>query len=137
MHRVTITVDDDLMQQIDSVIAARGYQSRSEAIRDLARAGLQQDAVAVASPNCVAALVYIYDHDVRQLPQKLTNFFHDHHVLSVSTLHVHLDHGRCMEVTILRGPTAQVRAFGEHIIAERGIYYGRLFVAPMEDASTN
>ena len=42
-----------------------------------------------------------------------------------------------MEVTILRGPTAQIRAFGEHVIAERGIYYGRLFVAPMEDASTN
>jgi CopG family nickel-responsive transcriptional regulator len=44
MQRITITLDDDLMADLDRVMAARGYQSRSEAIRDLARAGLQQAA---------------------------------------------------------------------------------------------
>jgi CopG family transcriptional regulator, nickel-responsive regulator len=42
MQRITITVDDDLMSDLDRVIEARGYQNRSEAIRDLARAGIQQ-----------------------------------------------------------------------------------------------
>ena len=39
MQRVTITLDDDLMHDLDRIIAARGYQNRSEAIRDLARSG--------------------------------------------------------------------------------------------------
>jgi len=38
MQRVTITLDDDLMAEFDRIIAARGYQNRSEAIRDLAHA---------------------------------------------------------------------------------------------------
>jgi CopG family transcriptional regulator, nickel-responsive regulator len=42
MQRITITVDDDLMVDLDRLIAKRGYQNRSEAIRDLARAGMQQ-----------------------------------------------------------------------------------------------
>src|ERR1051325_8437123 len=63
MQRVTITLDDDLMADLDRIIAARGYQHRSEAIRDLARSGLEQAAVEVAgSRNCVATLVYVYDH---------------------------------------------------------------------------
>ena len=41
MQRVTITLDDDLMADLDRIIAARGYQNRSEAIRDLARSGLE------------------------------------------------------------------------------------------------
>lgn len=38
MHRVTITLDDELMADIDGLSALRGYLNRSEAIRDLARA---------------------------------------------------------------------------------------------------
>jgi CopG family nickel-responsive transcriptional regulator len=48
MQRVTITLDDELMADLDRIIAARGYQNRSEAIRDLARSGLEQAAVEVA-----------------------------------------------------------------------------------------
>ena len=39
MQRITITVDDELVAALDRVIAACGYQNRSEAIRDLTRAG--------------------------------------------------------------------------------------------------
>ena len=55
MQRVTITIDDELMTELDRIIAARGYQNRSEAIRDLARAGIREagetlDPSATASP---------------------------------------------------------------------------------------
>ena len=83
MHRVTITLDDDLMAELDAIIAARGYQNRSEAIRDLARAGMREMAEgADGGGDCVAALVYVYDHAQRQLSKRLTSAFHDHHELS-------------------------------------------------------
>ena len=44
MQRITITIEDDLLAEIDAAAKARGYQNRSEIIRDLARAGLQQSA---------------------------------------------------------------------------------------------
>ncbi len=131
MQRITITVDDELMIELDRLISLRGYQNRSEAVRDLARAGLRM-AAAEAAPegDCVAALVYLYDHAKRELSKRLANSFHDHHDLSVSTLHVHLDQASCMEVTVLKGPVGEVRHFAEHVIAERGVRHGRLLVMP-------
>ena len=131
MQRVTITLDDDLMADLDRIIAARGYQNRSEAIRDLARAGLEQAAVEVAhSRACVAALVYVYDHHARELPKRLTQEFHDHHNLSQATLHVHLDAQNCLEVTVLKGRGSEVQAFANHVIAERGVRHGHVVYMP-------
>jgi CopG family transcriptional regulator, nickel-responsive regulator len=133
MQRVTITIDDDLMTELDRIIAARGYQNRSEAIRDLARAGIREAAEGLDQKrDCVAALVYVYDHAARQLSKRLADTFHDHHELSLASMHAHLDHDSCMEVTILRGKSQKVRDFAEHVIAERGVRHGRVVLVPTE-----
>jgi CopG family nickel-responsive transcriptional regulator len=138
MQRVTITLDDDLMAELDRIIAARGYQNRSEAIRDLARAGIQQAAQETGtSGDCVAALVYVYDHAARELSKRLVQNFHGHHEMSLATLHVHLDNDSCMEVTVLKGAARDVQHLADHIIAERGVRHGRVVMIPAEpeDAS--
>ncbi len=137
MQRVTITLDDELMAELDAIIAARGYQNRSEAIRDLARAGIKEAAQDTdRKRDCVAALVYVYDHAARQLSKRLTSAFHDQHELSLASLHVHLDHDTCLEVTVLRGKTGDVQHFGEHVIAERGVRHGKLVRMPLAPPAT-
>ena len=87
MQRITITVDDDLMVDLDRLIAKRGYQNRSEAIRDLARAGMQQATEeAGTGRDCVGALVYVYDHSARELPRRLVHSAHEHHDMSMATM---------------------------------------------------
>ena len=136
MQRVTITLDEELMTELDRLIAVRGYQNRSEAIRDLTRAGLRQAAAeSGGAADCVAALVYVYDHNSRELAKRLTHAFHDHHALSLATMHVHLDHESCMEVTVLRGATSEVQHMADHVIAERGVRHGRLVTVPVEFAA--
>ncbi len=57
MNRVTITLDDDLLGEIDAFVTERGYQNRSEVIRDLAREGLAQKREKdSAGKQCVGAL---------------------------------------------------------------------------------
>src|SRR5215472_10431082 len=112
MQRVTITIDDELMRELGRIIAVQGYQNRSEEIRDLARAGIREAAEGLDHQrDCVAALVYVYDHAARQLSKRLADTFHDHHELSLASMHAHLDHDSCMEVTILRGKSQKVRDF--------------------------
>jgi CopG family nickel-responsive transcriptional regulator len=103
MQRITITVDDELIVALDSMISEHGYQNRSEAIRDLARAGMaQMQAQSNAKADTVAALVYVYDHHARELAKRVTRSFHDRHDLSMATMHVHLDHASCLEVALRR-----------------------------------
>ena len=133
MRRVTVTLDDELLKEIDRLIRRRGYQNRSEAIRDLARAGVRQAAEEQGtSKACVAALVYVYDHESRDLSKRLVQSFHDHHDLALATTHVHLDHESCLEVTMLKGPTPEVEKVANRVIAERGVRYGRLVMVPVE-----
>ena len=95
------------------------------------RAGLQQSAEnAEASGQCVAALVYVYDHAARDLSRRLVQNFHGHHDLALATLHVHLDDDSCMEVTALKGASGDVKHLAEHVIAERGVRYGRMVMIP-------
>lgn len=132
MQRVTITLDEEFVTALDRMIATRGYQNRSEAIRDLARAGMRQAAEDGGdSGHCVAALVYVYDHEERELSKRLTHLFHDHHDLSQAGMHVHLDHGSCMEVAVLRGDAREVQHLADHVIAERGVRHGRLVTVPV------
>jgi CopG family nickel-responsive transcriptional regulator len=76
------------------------------------------------------ALVYVYDHAARDLSKRLVQNFHGHHDLSLATLHVHLDDDSCMEVMALKGPAGEVQHFVDHIIAERGVRYGRVVMIP-------
>ena len=131
MERVTITIDAELLAFVDALSTAKGYGSRSEAIRDLTRAGIQQAAQEKGKAGeCVAALVYVYDHAQRDLSRRLVDTYHHHHDLSLATLHVHLDGDNCMEVTALRGSGNEVQHFADHIIAERGVKYGRVVMMP-------
>jgi CopG family nickel-responsive transcriptional regulator len=90
-----------------------------------------------ATAACVAALVYLYDHEARELPKRLTRDFHDRHDLAHSTLHVHLDHESCMEVTVLKGRGADVQQFADHIIAERGVRHGHVVYLPADGAHSH
>ncbi len=133
MERITISLDQELAAEFDRLIAERGYRNRSEAVRDLLRAHLEQARRQHdESGHCVANLSYVYNHHERDLAERLTVLQHGQHDLTVATLHAHLDHENCLESVILRGPTAAVRKFSDALVAERGVRHGQLNLIDVE-----
>jgi CopG family transcriptional regulator, nickel-responsive regulator len=132
MERVTISMSDEFAAELATFMGDNHYENRSEAVRDLARLGLEQRAIdrGVAGP-CVATLSYVYHHHVRELTKRLTDAHHSHHDLQVATMHVHLDSESCLEVAVLRGDAEIVREFSKAVIAERGVTYGQMSFAPI------
>jgi len=133
MERITVSLDATLAAEFDQLIAERGYRNRSEAMRDLLRAHLEQARQQRgAAGHCVASLSYVYNHHQRDLAERLTALQHGQHDLTVATLHAHLDHENCLESVVLRGPTAAVRGFADALIAERGVRHGQLNLIDVE-----
>jgi CopG family transcriptional regulator, nickel-responsive regulator len=127
MERITISLDEELAHAFDRLIEQRGYRNRSEAMRDLLRSHLEQARHEKdEARHCVACLSYVYNHHERELAERLTEHQHNHHDLTVASMHAHLDHDNCLESVILRGTTVQVRAFADAMIAERGVRHGGL-----------
>ncbi len=128
MERITMSIDEELAKSFDELIAARGYASRSEAMRDLLRREVEarrQEGDAKKT-HCVASLSYVYNHHVRDLAERINAAQHARHDMVVSTMHVHLDHEHCLETAILKGNAAAVRAFADSIEAERGVRHAKL-----------
>lgn len=132
MDRFTISLNEDLARQFDELIHKKGYQNRSEAVRDKLRNELESARLErEESPYCVASLSYVYNHHARDLTERLTNLQHEHHQLVLSAMHVHLDHDNCLETVILRGATAEVSKFaGRHGGAGEGTQGARREKAP-------
>lgn len=127
MERFTISIEESLAAEFDKLSEARGYTSRSEAIRDLIRRDLEALHAHQEGPGqCVANLSYVYNHHARDLGERLMQQQHDHHDLCVSTMHAHLNHEDCLETVILRGSVRAVRSFAEAVMAERGVKHGHL-----------
>ena len=127
MQRVTVSLDESLAEVFDELVKVRGYQNRSEAVRDLMRQAIEAWQLEIkGSKFCVANLSYVFNHHERVLAERLTDAQHAHHDLVMSAMHVHLDHEHCLESVILKGPTLAVRDFADHIRAERGVRFGNL-----------
>jgi len=143
MDRFTVSLDEDLLAEFDAFLRRKSYSNRSEAVRDILRDRLDADrlertkAATDAAPFCIASLSYLYDHHTRELARRLTTAQHRHHDLTLSTLHVHLDHATCLEVVILRGPTEAVRDCADGILAETGVRHGKLHLVPVEHDPTD
>jgi CopG family nickel-responsive transcriptional regulator len=142
LRRFGVSMEDSLLAEFDGLISRKGYATRSEAFRDLARAALAEEVLADESAEAVATVSLVYDHDVPNLTSRLTEVQHHALELIASTLHVHLDASRCLEVLVVRGPFGRVRELADNLISIKGVKYGKFVTTtglprPTEEAVRN
>jgi CopG family nickel-responsive transcriptional regulator len=126
LERIGVSLDKDLLADFDALIAQQGYQSRSEAIRDLVRQQLSQERLSDPQAEAVAAVFLVYDHHATRLTEKLVELQHSHLLQAISSLHVHLDKHDCLEIIVLRGRVAEINRVGERILSMKGVKLGRV-----------
>ena len=132
LTRITISLESALLDAFDQRNSAKGYATRSEAIRDLIRDRLIREEPGQGDGEQVAVVMLVYDHHARELAARLIDKQHHHHDLVVSSLHVHLGERHCLEVSVLRGPAAEVRHLGEDLLATRGVLHGEIVLTSGE-----
>jgi CopG family nickel-responsive transcriptional regulator len=126
IERVGVSLEKGLLGAFDRMISAQGYQSRSEAIRDLIRQRLSSARLRNEKAEAVAAVVLVYDHRATALMERLTELQHSHLLQTISSLHVHLDRHDCLEVIVLRGRVGEINRMGEKLVSIKGVKLGRV-----------
>ncbi len=122
--RFGVSLDETLLSRFDRMIARKGYANRSEAIRDLIREALVREQWESGTGEAVGTITLVYNHDTRDLADRLTDLQHAHFGSIVSTLHVHLDAHHCLEVLVLRGKAADLKRIADRLIGTRGVRHG-------------
>lgn len=125
VKRFGVSLEEDLLKELDALVAKHKFPNRSQAIRFLIRDNQFKQA---CQDNCevAGALVLVYDHHKRDLVTKSLDVQHDfaHNILA--SQHVHLDHHKCLEVLAVKGKVSQLRRLSDRLISLKGVKHGKL-----------
>jgi CopG family nickel-responsive transcriptional regulator len=126
LARITISLPEELLDDLERRILSKGYASRSEFVRDLIREQLVDEAWEESAEPVIGVLTISYDHHQRGLSQKLVDAQHSHHTAVLCSTHVHLDHHLCLETIILKGPAEEIVRISREIGGIKGVRLARL-----------
>lgn len=129
--RFGVAMERALLERFDERIARRGYENRSEAIRDLVRADLLRDSWERGGDG-VATITLVYDATVRDMPERLRAIELEAGDRVISSMHINLGRERCLEVIVVRGAAARLRALADKMLGLRGVLSGEIVAAAGE-----
>jgi CopG family nickel-responsive transcriptional regulator len=124
--RFGVSMDGRLLARFDQLIDEKGYSNRSEAIRDLIRDELVEQSWQEEDEETVGTITLVYDHEMRDLTEKLIDYQHQVHGAVISSLHVHLDEHNCLEVLVVKGKGREIKKVADRLIGTKGVKHGKL-----------
>jgi CopG family nickel-responsive transcriptional regulator len=124
LARFGVAMETSLLAQFDQLVEQRG-SSRSELLRDLVRAEIIRS-LSRQRVEAFASVTIVYNHHVRELSEHITEMQHSLGEQVRSTMHIHLDAERCLEVIVMRGRADRLRTIAEKLFATRGVLQGSI-----------
>ena len=125
LERLSFTREAPLMKRLEHLMKRAKFKNRSEFIRDLIRSRLVETQWE-GDEEALGTITLIYDHDTRQLSDKLTALQHEQHHAIMATTHVHLDHHLCAEMIMCRGRAHVLRGLSEQLGQQKGVLHSQL-----------
>ena len=132
--RFGVAMDRALLAEFDRRIAARGYENRSEALRDLIRADLTREA-GEAGALVAGTVTLVYSTRARELVARLTDAEGEQPELVVSSLRTPIDADRTLEALVVRGAADVIAAFSGRLAGTKGVLSCDVTLAAVLDPS--
>lgn len=127
--RVSLTLPEDLLNELDRSLKAQRYASRSEAVRDALHDFLASYRWrSELKGEQLGAILVMYEHDVRGLTDELMDIQHESASLISAVQHLHVDPKNCLEILIVKGPAEEIRKLVDCLGALRGVKQAKLVV---------
>ena len=123
--RFGVSLEEKLLKRFDEFIKKKGYDNRSEAIRDLIRQKIVEEEWQ-EDKDVVGVIVLVYDHEKRELTDELIDFQHKYCYNVISSMHIHLDEHNCLETIIIKGKANTVKDIANKLISIRGVKHGEV-----------
>ena len=126
--RFSVSLPEELFDELNSRVDSRGYPSRSEYIRDLIREKIVSDKWSdEADKSEVFGVICIaYDHHQSDLLENLMELEHHAKVEVVCTNHLHVDTHNCLETINVRGKRREIEKFSAKIGGLKGVKFSNL-----------
>lgn len=126
VSRISVSLPEPLLRQLDEMVSHRGFESRSQAIAEMISHQVTEHKRELGGEIMAGTITLLYDHSTPRLQKTLADLQHDHIAEVISSLHVHLMHSQTMEVILVQGPADDLRRLADKMITNRGVISGKL-----------
>lgn len=126
--RISISLPVTLFDELDDMVAKRGYASRSDAISKMISEQLVQHQRDLGRQVMAGTITLIYDHARPGLATRLLSIQHKWLKEVISSQRVHLEIHHSLEVLLVQGPGYRLKQIAGELIACKGVKHGYLTV---------
>lgn len=125
LARVSLSLEESLLENLSKLVEENGYENRSEYIRDLIREQLTREEWR-SGGEVIGTLTLIYNHHQRGVTEKLVDLQHHSGEHVLASTHVHVSHEICAEMIMLRGRGAGIVKLANAMKKLRGVLHTEL-----------
>ena len=126
VSRISMSLPETLLCDLDRMVEERGFDSRSQVIADMLYQSLVEHKSDVGQDVMVGVVTLFYDNSVAGLQKQLADLQFRHIAEAISSLHVHLMHNQTMEVILVQGPAQKLRVIADEMTSRRGVISGKM-----------
>ena len=127
--RISISLPEPLLVELDTMVKERGHASRSEALAKMISERLVQHAQQFGKEILAATITLIYDHAKPGLQNRLIKIQHHYLKEIITSQRVHLENSHSLEVILAQAPGERLKQIADELIACKGVKHGHLNVS--------
>ncbi len=131
VKRFGVSLEEDLLVDLDEIVKNQRFPNRSRAIRHLIK---NHKIINNVDDNqqVTGAIVLVYDHQISRLHSEIAALQHEYNCMVLSSQHIHLDEKNCIETIAVRGTAKNVIKLSNKLLAIKDIRHGNLVVSTIE-----
>lgn len=126
VSRISVSLPPSLLDELDGMVASRGYGSRSQAVSEMVQLELVEHKRKLGRDVMVGNITLHYDRTVPGLQRQLADLQFRYIDEVISSLHVQLSHQQVMEVILVQGQAQRLQTIADEMGTRRGVISGRL-----------
>jgi CopG family nickel-responsive transcriptional regulator len=132
MTVISITLPPELLRRFDEFMGARGYYSRSEALRDAIRSLIAESELAkTEAGNVAATIMTTCDYARKDVDSKMNEIRHEFDDVVIENVHRHIDEKYCLEIFISQGNNDRILNLINRLRGMHGIQQVRAMFMPL------
>lgn len=130
VKRVTVSMAEETFQFLDRLVAARGFDSRSQAVSEMIHQHAAQHLGKIGTEVMAGTLTLVYDESKSTLLKDLSRIIREHVAEVISSQHVLLEDDHVLEVVLMQGPAKTLRDIANKLVTCKGVKTTQLTLTP-------
>jgi len=126
VSRISISLPEKLLRDLDRMVKQRGFESRSQAVNEMLHQALLEHKNDVGDDVMVGIIALFYNNAVPGLQKQLADLQVRYIDEVISSLHIHLMNNKTMEVVLVQGPARALQLIADEMTSRRGVISGKM-----------